>query len=313
MRDCHGGFDDMNVQKIDKIFINNTKIANDIRKIKDVGGYVERTNVGQKEQPLMTMYYLSEHLSYLDMCVADSVYTLSMFGIDNISVGQVMRVLSGNMRQSLSSAKKNKIEESLQKLRNTEIRIDCTEEMTERGFSGEKVNMKIVRSFLPCEKISKTKYHLTDRMPLYEYAELSGQIISAPIWLLDDPGTLQSDTWDTVLIKRFLVHRLEIMKYNNDYKGRKIIYFRRSHDGENKYAGLLPMIDVEREKYASKSSWNRKIAKVHMTVTDILNYYKAKKYIQNYSVIYDADKRAIGVEIQVDVNKQKDKNETEKS
>lgn len=292
----------MKTEQIKMIHINNTKVANEIRKIKNLAGSYRQINVGS-EKKIITAYGISENLSCFDMVVADAAYTLQANRFENISAGQVMRVMSGNMNQSLSATKKEKIEESMQKMMETMMLIDCQQEVLARGYINDKLDEKIYRRFLPCEEISKKKYRFTGKLPLYEYAEISGQIIAAPIKLLQNPDAegLVSDTWETVLIKRYLLQWLEIMKHGNSYDGRKIIYFRRAHGGDEMYAGMLPQLDINREDYATASSWNRKIKKVHETVTKILDGYKKQGYIEGYSEIYNPEnmQRVYGVTIKI--------------
>ena len=293
----------MKTEQIKAIHINNTKIANEIRKIKNLAGIYRQVNVGLEKKKIITSYGMSENLSYFDMVVADAAHTLQVNGFENISAGQVMRVMSGNMNQSLSATKKKRIEESMHRMMETMILIDCQQEVLARGHIDNALDTKIYRRFLPCEKISENKYRFTGKLPLYEYAEVSGQMIIAPIERLQNPATegMMSDTWETVLIKRYLLQWLEIMKHGNSYDGRKIIYFRRAHGGDEMYAGMLPQIDINRGDYASISSWNRKIGKVHEVVTKILDGYKKLGYIEGYSVICNPEnkQRISGVEIKI--------------
>lgn len=299
----------MKTEQIKVININNTKIANEIRKIKNLAGSYRQINVGSEKNKIIAAYGISENLSCFDMVVADAAYTLQVSGFENISAGQVMRVMSGNMNQSLSAAKKEKVEESMHKLMETMMLIDCQQEVLARGHIDKDSGPKIYRRFLPCEEISKKKYRFTGELPLYEYAEISGQMIAAPIVLLQNPDVegVISDTWENVLIKRYLLQWLEIMKHENTYNGRKIIYFRRAHGGDEMYAGMLPQLDINRSDYASASSWNRKIGKVHEVVTKILDGYKKMGYIEGYSVIWNPDNehRISGVVIEIKESKKR--------
>lgn len=290
----------MRTEEITVIHINNTKIANEIRKIKNLAGGYRQVSVGAEKNKVITAYGISENLSCFDMAVADAAYTLQANGFENISAGQVMRVMSGSMEQSLTAAKKAKIEGSIHKMMETMMLIDCRQEVLARGYLDNGFNPEIYGRFLPCEEVSEKKYRFTGKLPLYEYADVNSQMIAVPITLLQSPDTGGfSDTWENVLIKRYLLQWLEIMKHGNGYDGRKIIYVRRSHGGSGMYAGMLPQLDINREDYASTSSWNRKIGNVHATVTKILDGYRKQGYIKGYSELTQPGNRIYGVAIEI--------------
>ena len=118
-------------------------------------------------------------------------------------------------------------------------------------------------------------------MPLYAYGEKTSQMISFPRDLLHvrtSSGKL-SDTHETILIKRYLIRRLEILrnKRKKEKDGFKTISF--LEKGE--LAALLKI----NERFPSKEDRAqklRKLRRLRMTVMQILAYYKQIHYIEDY-------------------------------
>ncbi|MCM1497521.1 MAG: hypothetical protein NC124_03550 [Clostridium sp.] len=300
-------------RKIKNILINNTLIANQLRQGKDIAGYKKTVNVGRKGSQVMVSYGISKNLSYFDMTVADAVYTLHMNKFETISAGQVMRVLSGNPQQSLSRSKKREIEESIEKLRETMLWIDCEKEMLARGTDRSFIDSELYRRFLPCEKTPAGKYRFTGKMPLYEYMDgVNRQMIAAPVeWLRfpnrgKDGDGIKSDTTENVLIKWYLIQWLSVMKNpNNQYTGNKIDYWNISYAAPDMYTGMLPQLGEDREA-CSTSAWNRKVERIHKKVVTILECYKEMGYIEGYEPIYGIAKsnHISGVRIQIEGRKE---------
>lgn len=213
-----------------------------------------------------------ELIDYFDMVVADAVYSLWKAEMEVVTPLDIFRVMSGDANRTLSAQRRDEIITSMDKLSSVYIDIYCEEEMISRG--NNKVDI-ISRKFLPCEKWetsgleeepregektrkSKTliRYYLTDKMPLYEYAEYSSQIIAVPLSLIStdravkDESTIRkvkSDTNDVVLLKHILIRRIEVMRNEkNNTNERRISFIRRNSNGDKKFTGLLPLMGISR-------------------------------------------------------------------
>lgn len=297
------------IEDINRAFINNTKIANELRKSKNINtnGFY-RIDVGEKGKAVEVLYSIDTRLTYFDLAVADAVYTLWKNGFDKIAITQVMRVLSGNEEQVLTAPKKKEIESSIEKMSKTLFKINWAKEKDARGITRGSYEEEFARSFLPCKKIG-TKYYLTEKMPLYEYGEMNGQMISFPLSLLKTfekgSGQSKSDTTELVLIKRFLVQRIEVLQHKNRFNENKIVYLRRAHGGSEKYVGLLPLLDILPTNYIDgdeaygEQKKRRIIDRVHKSVCDILDNFVKQNYIKGYAIEKDGG-RVYGVMLEVE-------------
>lgn len=278
-------------------YINNTKVANEIRTGKAKTEYANDCVVSSRnqEEKLITTYSISNQLSRFDCDVADAVYSIYKRAEGEISLRSILHELSGDYSQTLNQSYKNEIEASLNKLVSTKIEINCTDEMRQRNVINENETKTFSGSFLdiiPSEK-KKGHYYFKPRtplrkiMPLYAYGEASTQIIRFPSSLLNLNKAV-SDTKENITIKRFLIQRFEIIRNsNNNFKMKnKIKKIKCSIsidkiDGESicSYCG----VNISSNDYQSLSAWKNKYRTVQKNVKKILNHYVSEGYIDNFS------------------------------
>lgn len=301
-------------------YINNTMIANELRRgqrgerVKrrverngeeieiellhfDFQSWMECRALGARNSKSTTRFRLSGDLSRCDFHVADAVYSLYRNRVARFSLGQVLKALSGDSGQTVTEQKAREIRESLERLMAADIEIDCTEEMRERDKIGPHEERILKGKFLTLvpagRKDGRTpRYEFPNSrqgpMPLYDYAELSGQIISFPQALLaveGENGRKLSDTEENIMVKRLLVARLEAFR---NPKGRargnmnKIRYMNRESGRET---GLFPDLGIGGE--TDPTVRRAKSRKLHATVKKILDHYGRIGYITGYTEIKD--------------------------
>ena len=293
---------------IEKIYINNTLVANTIRRTKKTGDcYKMEVDVSnrRKKERIITTFGVGKELTYYDCMVADAVYTIQKNAYDEFSLGQLLRVISGDKQQTLTEQKKTELEASLIKMMEAEFEIVFTEEAEMMGKKEEK--LRIRREFLPLEQIDNI-FYIKENLPLYEYAELKNQIICVDVDCVFDLGATAKNnrvivnTSEALKVKHYLIQHIEMMKNKkNNYNATEIQYIKRSHQKGLSTAGMLYDIDIFKENYKTAGGWKNKRQKVHQTVCKILDYFKTTKYIKDYTVLKKGN-LITGVEIDVEVN-----------
>ncbi len=234
---------------------------------------------------------LTAKLSCFDCDVADAIYTLYRRGNGQLpfTLGQILQELSGGRGKTLTREKKEQIQASVERLRHTWIRIDCTQEMRERAGqkSGEMCvisgPMLMVEADLVIQErkdgavqYEQYRFAKAEPMPLYEYGALLKQMIVFPRRLLE---LELSDTIDAIKTKRYLIRRLEVIrKAGRKYKLNKINYGRVAH---SKDTGLLADIGLCQGDYQS-GSWSNKVRKIRGITVQILNHYKQIGYVTDF-------------------------------
>jgi len=287
----------------DQIYFNNCFVANDIRKNGDSGFF--ELNVGErgKKNKVLAVQYKLEvnkfcdtednnlpyhnQLTYYDMVVADAIYTLENNGHTSFKTGQILRIMSGNNKQTITKEKRKAIEMSILKLSSTYFWINCTSHIN-AIYGAKRMGPETIYEgkFLDIVKMSEQNSIVNIRMPLYRYAAYVRQIIPVPIELLRHQKANQKlqDTDEVVLIKRYLLHRLEVMRYGgNKMINRTISYCRLSHaspseTGGRKEVGLMPEIGIQRSDYTPASYKNKK-SKVHNQIIKILENWVDLGYL----------------------------------
>ncbi|MDL2273302.1 hypothetical protein LJC34_01945 [Oscillospiraceae bacterium OttesenSCG-928-G22] len=323
--------------KIETYRSNITRIAGLIRAYDNLAGneVVPVRVSSQHSDLIITKFRISEDFSNFDLDVADAIYTMYINECKSFTPGQLLRVLSGDNRQTITDNRnKDEIIESIKKLRRTTIEISCEAEMESHGNG---VVHLPESEFLKVERLTADhKYKLPlhteyphaniDKypiffMPLYGYAELTGQICSfSQAHLYDNRPERRlkiQNSIENIQIKRYLIRRIERMnnaqrRISEEKEGLRVM-----HPGARKTAyltqdsthvsykydakkeglsstGLLPTLGILEENYTSKDAWRHKRHSVHNTALKILDYYIEIGYIERYEIVFDnTDKRRI--------------------
>ena len=246
---------------------------------------------------------LSYEITPYDLAVMDAVYTLYINDIIIFTPEMVARYMSGNLQQDVTK-KKETVISSLEKLSVIRIYIDCTEEFIARKKIDKGSSVALKSNLLLLEgvryKVANHKevdaYRLLDEPILYYYANIVGQITKIPMDILDTSRTL-CDTDEVIVIKRYLIRRIQTMKNTkNNIKSNKIIYERYDYH-QNKEAGMFPALGINQRDYKSQKSWQNKKNKIHHSVCRILDDFSQKGYIKGYKV--EKNRAIEGVSIQL--------------
>lgn len=277
-------------------YINNTKIANEIRTGKAKTDCINNCVVSARNQgeEIVTSYTITKPLSRFDCDVADAIYSIYKRGGAELSLRSILHELSGDYSQTLNQSFKDEIENSINKLVSAEIKIDCTGEMRERNVITENEIKIFSGKFLDIIPSDKKQGHyyfkprtpLRKFMPLYGYGEAATQMIRFPSSLLYLNKAV-SDTKENITIKRFLIQRFEIIRNDNNnfkMKNMKKIKCNVSVDktgGESvcSYCG----VNISSNDYQSVSAWKNKYRTVQKNVVKILNCYRKSGYIDYFS------------------------------
>ena len=332
----------------DSMYMNNCKIFQEIYKNHFQWDKVNDVNVGGKGKEMICSFELrylgetSKHqqsFSYYDAVVSDAVYTIYRSGYSKFTLTDILRVMAMDEKiRFLASkdriqAREQRLRDSMNRLKNTFISIDYSEEAEKRGLkdeSGTILEEPIGDYMIPVasHKDGKTFYFIEDReLPLYQYAEMIRQVIGVKKEFLN-PGELvkkilpdgdekervlknlkASNTDEMVMLKHILIHRLEMMRNkNNLVKNRgTILYY-----GVKSSDGILPLLGIHKDSYAQNleiisdrgkvrtesTGWKNKVNNVNKRVVAILEAYQSCGYIGSYQVLRQ-DPRALarGVEI----------------
>lgn len=295
-------------------YSNVTKVANSIRKSKNLAGKEVKIKVEKDKEgnDIYVVLLISNNLSNFDMDVADAIYTMYKKKKAIITPTGVLRILSGDDTQALKKGyNKKAIIESIEKLRNTTIDIECKQQMENRGETieyfggysflhvddytiGEKYKINYYKKK---EMVDRNTYYEEFFMPLYGYMEVLRHAIGFPPNILDVKGYLEgknsevkfTNSIENIQIKRYLIRRLEIKRRRMNGKideksEEKIVYYYHSHKKDGGEEGMFSQLDIQETNYATKDSWKHKRQNVHNKVIQILEVYKEMGYIQNYDI-----------------------------
>lgn len=286
-------------------YSNITKVANIIRKHNDLAGVERRIHVekDKDENPVYITLYISQNLSNFDMDVADAIYTLYKEKVTAITPTKVLRGLSGDLKQAAKIGyNKDCIIDSIDKLCETKIEIECSAQMKNRGESIEylggysflvatksaKGDKYEIKQYTDNEKVDKRTYYENFFMPLYGYMEILRQVADFPAILLNPMNGVHNSI-ENIQIKRYLIRRLEIKRYQIDTKSdenlsEKIVYYYPSHRKGGGEEGMFPLLNISERNYETKDSWKHKRQNVHAKVVAILKRYKELGYIKGYKI-----------------------------
>lgn len=293
-------------KKIKEIFVlyyNNTKIANKIRKGEYTPGEEKQVDCGRnrkvkrweneewEKEKISVSYKIGskdgEKLTYFDMMVADAVYTLEVNDVPALYPKKIYELLSGDLGVTLKPDKKAAIEESLEKMRNMPIVIDCSEAM-DKGYiyDDEKKNRIYEGRFLPLEKRGEKGYCYTELPPLYRFAtafNIKGQFLTFSmdkLRILDAKGVKLPAAEENIKIACYLLWRISILKGKKGMGSHK-------NSRTIRYDTLFQTTGIEETLPEDKYSRKRKQDTLCKKVDLILNYYKNIEHIDGYRYVVD--------------------------
>lgn len=224
----------------------------------------------------------------VDLAVMDAVYTLTMYGCTVLTPTAIIRAMSGDMEQELTSAMRDALVAAITKLMHLWIQIDCQAEYRARGIIAEDAELEPLSSpLLPVEEVLVQPanhsepirgYQLHVVSALYVYASDIRNIANVQADVLRTPHV--GNSIEMIKLKRYLIRRIAAMRNKrNAVKSNSIIYER--HDNRAHAAvGLYANMGYCKEDY---KNWRDKRRKIHISVCAILGDLVSAGYIKGYS------------------------------
>ncbi len=319
---------DMNVEKIaalniKKQYINNTELCRFLGTNQlNISDNSFNLNLKIKEREINFIIKLwtanntlsDQNISQYDIAVMDAAYTIMRNGLMMITPEMVVHVISGNKRVQITKKKINAVMASFHKLQFVRIKIDCTEEYNAYQLQKGREPVKF-RDFesalLPLEKVedqfnAKGKkviaYKILEKPALNRYAEMNKQIVDVPAYLLETVDHF-SDTFEAILIKRYVIKRVAQIVQGSNLNNNKVsfLWFDKSTNQER---GVFPELGYTPD---SSPAWRKKKARIIKIVCGtletlvegnaIIKYEEYRKDgtnnptspIMGYKVYYSAD------------------------
>ena len=274
------------LRQTDRFFMNNCKIANELRKYRDLAGCLNQVSVSgeRSRRPASCAdyaeYYISENLSYLDMVTANAAYTLMVSAPPQaeFQADAVAQIMSGNPGWRILGKRRSQLEARLQRLAGIQLHIlaDHDHQVEQDLYEG---------AFLPVSWVTegdRTRFRfLPDRqMPLYQYAEDHKQILEVPAARLRDSqeaGQVRHNNNDRMLLLRHcLLQELEILRYGkNKVTQTQLRLLKRDRDGEE--FGLHWTLGILDE--AKENDWGAVAKKVHASIRQLLTGWQESGWL----------------------------------
>lgn len=240
----------------------------------------------------------SNNITLYDLAVMDSVYTLFKNGCTSFTPEMIVRIMAGNLKADVKPQKAGAVTKSLRKLALIRVTLDCTEEFKSRNIpirEGEKalytdylLPMSEIQIKAVNGNVRLNGFSLKEIPVLYDYAERIGRIATVPVALLEVPGI--TDTEDAILVKRYVIQRVEELKRaRNKARLKNIIYYDTALE-QGAMSDLWYDEDV-------KNSRDKK-AKLHKMILKVLENFKKEAYIKGYIVLTEG-KSVLGVKIEI--------------
>lgn len=282
-----------------KHIIPNNKLSNEITKeligIGEVALTVANKDKNNEVSTIVSINYNDEGIKLYnkanftpyDRTVHNAVCSLYEAGNKNITPAMVYRAMNGQTgTEKISPQSIGAVTKSLDKSRTMSCKIDYTEEAKARNIPVTKTIIEDM--ILPAQKVTVkaggkeiSAYKLHSKPIMYEYAQVTKQIITVPIELLQTKSAIRS-TEDVIVIREYLLRRIEIMKHSNKHSN-KILY-------ESIYKELGLNTEVRTQALADKTK------KVRKAVKELLTFWKMEKYIKKF-VEYKEGRTFKGIDI----------------
>jgi ribosomal protein S8 len=265
----------------------NNKLANKMTKNLIDEGEIELIVSGKKtKKEVYTKVMLAYDERYVQLSgrekytpydreVYDGVVTLYEAGNDLITPAMVYRAMNGlTEREFVSEQAIESVSKSLDKSMFIKITIDYTEEaklynknVEETHYMGNLLNAGKIFANIKGKK--QEAYKLYRKPILYEYAQVSGQIITVPNKLLQTKDAVRS-TDEVIVIRGYLLRQIEWIKNEKTKRSENIIY-----------KGIYNELEITRDFY-DEIPYKKKTAKVRRHVKSILEEWQEQGYIKKH-------------------------------
>jgi len=228
------------------------------------------------------IYDKNKRFTPYDRTVHNAVCSLFEAGNTNFTPDQVYRAMNGlDDQQYVSPQAVGAITRSLDKQRRIYAKVDYTNEA--KAYRKD-VNSCIVEDYiLSAKKITLeaggqrvTGYKLNSKPILYQYAQVSGQVLTVPSKLLNTKDVIKS-TPEVIIIREYLIRRIEVMKKNKDQSNRILL-------------------DSVYEEIDQPEPTKEKAKKVRDTIEKLLSKFILEKYIKGFE-FYKEGRTFKGVKI----------------
>lgn len=279
------------IQKVNSIYINNTKVANIINQLPLNNKNVRANVTIDKQKKTLTTLNISNinytnnsnslinfkannNINYFDSFVHDTVCTYWETGQDIITPTMILRAMRGNPKKTnFSKQQIETVRKSLDKMRLTSINLDISGEAKLKQWNNQDNQIIIKGYLLPLTGITVITggnkidgYKLLDEPPLWQYAKKTNQRLTVSSDLI---RPLSFDKYGLIY---YLIKRLYLIKYGKETKHSNIIDLEKMF---NKL-GLG-------EEYKNKTQKKR----ILNNMTEILDTWAQKKHIKKYEVIIE--------------------------
>ena len=242
-----------------------------------------------------------------DQEVYDGIVTLyvaneSLFKTEGIlfTPAMVYRAMNGlTETESVSEQAIKLVAKSLDKSRFIRVTIDYTEEakMYNKNYEEAKYEGYLLNAEKITAKIKgkehKEVYKLMRKPILYDYAQVSGQVITVPMKLLNTRPKF-NNTEDVIIIRGYLLKQIEWIKK------REKVRVKRSENIT--YEAIYKELEISKINY-NDAMYKKKTHTTRTQVKAILDEWKIQEYIKDYTEYKEGQSiRGITITIDNDLN-----------
>jgi len=274
------------------------KLANEItRDLVNFGEFslvVSKPGAKKEITTRVMLSYVTENVSLsgrssftpYDREVHDGVVTLFEAGNNIITPVMVYRAMNGMLEtEKISPQAIGAVTRSLEKSRSITVKIDFSQEAQSYG---KDCKATYEGYLLACNKVTvsaggkiQEAYKLLSKPILYEYAQVSGQIINVPIALLQTKEAVRS-TDEVIVIRGYLLRQIWGMKSKSFARNNRI-----------SYEGIYTELEMGN---LSEKAFSDKALKIRRHVDALLHEWIGQKFITGF-IIYKEKNAHKGVSI----------------
>lgn len=219
-----------------------------------------------------------------DRAVYNAVCSIKEAGNVNFTPNQVYRCINGlNEGEYVSPQAVGAITKSIDNSRGIYAKVNYREEAKAWGintdkFIDEDYILSAKKTTLEAGGKEVTGYKLNSNPLLYEYAKVTGQVLTIPSELLNTKGILNS-TPEVIVIREYLIRRIEVMKRKgNTNQTNKIL------------------LSTVYEELGEEKPTNKKAQRIRDIITKLLCSFESDGYVKGHK-FYKEGRSFRGVEI----------------
>jgi len=238
----------------------------------DIQVYIKLDNYKIKNEEINLE---DKEISKFDREVHDAIITLFKNNLQCMSPKMIVRTMFANHKMSIHSNILEAVTNSINKMRNTLIELDISEEAEARNFENLEIEEPVITAKWVATKINGQNTNallLSCEPPLLRYAECSNQILKIDLNFMQLPLNLEN-TVENLMLRNYLLRQILIISNKKNSRNNSMLF-----------QTILNFLGITLDKCKSKERFIKKKSILKSKIEKLLEFWKKEDLFENFTL-----------------------------